>query len=590
MKGHSRFTAFRRRAIIFAGSTLLVSGAFYFSTASAKTGAAQPLNLNRPQTVTPGKFAYVGSSSIFGNTNYSIGVANGDGSNQGWISGSTSYISGPTWSPNGAQIAFARNSSTTDIIAINADGSNERNLTNTAGIHEVHPSWSINGKIAYERNGQIWVMNADGTGQVQFPGITQPTATQPAWEADGTKLAFLSGGEIWKINSDGTGERQVTMNATTDSNPAWSPDGLKIAFSKGGNRIAVVNADGTNEMTVTNGQSDYSPAWSTDGGTIAYRASGYGIRRIDPNGANPVTIIPDNIGGNIVIQAFDPSFQPVIRQRPVTFDFDGDRKADISIFRPSNGQWWIDRTTAGVYAATFGGVNDRITPGELTGDGKTDISFWRPSPSTWFIFRSEDHSYFSFPYGLEGDIPIVRDFDGDNIEDPAIFRPSNGRWYVRRSIDGVTTMQVFGTNGDVPVPADYDGDGKADIAVFRPSNGQWWIQRSTAGAVAFTFGNSLDRPVPGDYTGDGRADVAFWRPSTGEWFVMRSENSSFYSFPLGIPTDLPAPGDYDGDGKFDATIFRASNARWYVQTSTGRTLIHTFGQTGDHPVPNAFVP
>ena len=108
--------------------------------------------------------------------------------------------------------------------------------------------------------------------------------------------------------------------------------------------------------------------------------------------------------------------------------------------------------------------------------------------------------------------------------------------------------------------------------------------------VALQFGNSTDKPVQGDHTGDGKADVALFRPSTGEWFVLRSENQSYYSFPFGTGGDVPAPGDFDGDGKIDATVFRPSTGTWWSQRTAAGILIRAFGQTGDAPVPNAFVP
>jgi hypothetical protein len=274
-----------------------------------------------------------------------------------------------------------------------------------------------------------------------------------------------------------------------------------------------------------------------------------------------------------------------------SFDFDGDNKTDISIFRPSNGQWWYYRSSdGGNYAATFGNSTDKLVPGDFTGDGKTDIALFRPSTGEWFILRSENGSYYSFPFGTNGDIPAVGDFDGDGKADTAVFRPSDTNWYIRRSSDGGTTIQQFGQAGDVPVVADYDGDGKTDIAVWRPSAGQWWINRSLLGTVSFAFGNSLDKPVQGDYTGDGKTDVALWRPSNGNWFIMRSEDNSFYSFPFGVSSDTPAPGDYDGDRKFDATVFRPSNSTWFIQRTTAGTLIQSFGISGDKPVPNAFIP
>ncbi len=316
----------------------------------------------------------------------------------------------------------------------------------------------------------------------------------------------------------------------------------------------------------------------------------------DPDTANAIAIQPD---GRIVVAGTgqnnaNPTDFAVARYLPNginPFDFEGDGKTDLSIFRPSNGQWWINRSSNGsTVAGTFGQSTDKITPGDFTGDGKTDIAFFRPSTGSWFVLRSEDSSFYSFPFGVSTDVPVVGDFDGDGKADPAVFRPSTATWYINRSSGGTTILQ-FGANGDVPVVGDYDGDGKADVAISRPSNGQWWINRSSNGTTyAFQFGSSTDKVVPGDYTGDGKTDVAIWRPSTGGWFILRSEDNSFYSFPFGANGDIPAPGDYDGDGKLDPAIFRPSAATWYAQRSTAGTLIQQFGANGDKPVPSAFVP
>jgi hypothetical protein len=250
-----------------------------------------------------------------------------------------------------------------------------------------------------------------------------------------------------------------------------------------------------------------------------------------------VTNAPGDTGCNCVVANFDSI---AVSKGRTLFDYDGDGKADVSVYRPTEGKWYLSQSSAGETVISFGLNGDVITPGDYDGDGKTDV---------------------------------------------AVFRPSNLTWYIRRSSDSGTTIQQFGAAGDIPSTADYDGDGKDDIAIYRPSNGQWWIQRSTLGTIAFTFGNSTDKPVQGDYTGDGKADVAVWRPSTGEWFVLRSEDYSYYAFPFGTNGDIPAPGDYDGDGKSDAAIFRPSTSTWYVLRSTAGTLIMGFGESGDKPVP-----
>ncbi|PYT00621.1 MAG: hypothetical protein DMF63_06185 [Acidobacteria bacterium] len=275
------------------------------------------------------------------------------------------------------------------------------------------------------------------------------------------------------------------------------------------------------------------------------------------------------------------------------FDFDGDGKTDIGIFRPSGGEWWINRSGNGqTFALQFGASTDVIAPADFTGDGKSDIAFFRPSSGEWYVLRSEDFSFFALPFGTNGDVPVPADYDADGKADFAVFRPSSSTWFVSQSSGAPTRIFQFGITGDSPVVSDYDNDGKADVGIFRPaaSGAEWWIQRSTAGLLAMQFGGSTDKPVQGDYTGDGKADIAIWRPSTGEWLIVRSEDFSFYGFPFGTNGDVVAPGDYDGDGKFDVTVFRPSSATWFISRTTAGTQIVQFGANGDRPLPNAFVP
>jgi uncharacterized delta-60 repeat protein len=280
--------------------------------------------------------------------------------------------------------------------------------------------------------------------------------------------------------------------------------------------------------------------------------------------------------------------------RRAPFDFDGDGKTDVGIFRPSGAEWWYTRSLDNQVAAVqFGASNDKPVPADFTGDGKADVAFFRPSTSEWFILRSEDGSFYSFPFGASGDIPVVGDFDADGKADAGVFRPSSATWFINKSSGG-TIIQQFGAASDKPIVADYDGDGKADIAIWRAggANGaEWWYQRSSDLQVAaLQFGSSADKPLPGDYTGDGKADIAFFQPSTGFWYVLRSEDYSYYAFPFGVAGDTPAPGDYDGDGKIDPAVFRPSTATWFIQRSTSGTTIQQFGAAGDVPLPGVFIP
>ncbi|MEO6588267.1 MAG: FG-GAP-like repeat-containing protein [Pyrinomonadaceae bacterium] len=272
------------------------------------------------------------------------------------------------------------------------------------------------------------------------------------------------------------------------------------------------------------------------------------------------------------------------------FDFDGDGLADISIFRPFNGQWWYQQSSNNIVrATTFGTSDDKPVPADYDGDGKTDIAIYRPSTGEWFVLRSSNNSFFAVPFGISTDKPTPGDFDGDGFADIAVFRPSEGTWFINKSSGGIQITQ-WGTANDVPVAADYDGDGKSDVAIFRPSDGSWWLNRSVAGIFSTPFGIGSDKPVPADYTGDGKTDIAVYRPSNGSWYVLRSEDLSFFAVPFGSNGDIPVAADYDGDGKADFAIFRPDGANWFILRSTAGILIQQFGTTGDLPTPAAFLP
>ncbi len=270
------------------------------------------------------------------------------------------------------------------------------------------------------------------------------------------------------------------------------------------------------------------------------------------------------------------------------FDYDGDGRADISVWRPSDGNWYLDRSKNGFTAINLGSNGDIIAPADFDGDGLSDISVFRPSTGIWYRFNSSNSQYIQVYFGQSGDIPIQADYDGDGKADIAVFRPSTGVWYWINSSNGSSGAVQFGLNGDRPAVGDYDGDGKADLAVFRPSNGVWYLQQSTAGFLGISFGLSTDLITPADYDGDGKTDIAVFRPSDGTWYRFNSSNGQYIGIQFGQNGDKPAPADFDGDGKDDVAIYRPSSGNWYLLRSTESVVIQNFGLNGDVPIPSTF--
>jgi hypothetical protein len=69
----------------------------------------------------------------------------------------------------------------------------------------------------------------------------------------------------------------------------------------------------------------------------------------------------------------------------------------------------------------------------------------------WFIVRSEDFSFYGFPFGATGDVVAPGDYDGDGKFDATVFRPSSATWFISRTTAGTQIVQ-FGANGDRPLP------------------------------------------------------------------------------------------------------------------------------------------
>ena len=156
-----------------------------------------------------------------------------------------SIISGPTWAPNGIQLAFTSDfDGDEDIWTITDDGLNSRKLTENDSSDR-DPAWSPDGD-------QIVFIS-----DIESPGITK----------------------LFSMTSEGEDIRRLNDLSGNTYNPHWSHDGSRLVFvndSTGDGDIYIADANGQQSLLLTaddGGAEDREPAFTPDGHWVGFASN-----------------------------------------------------------------------------------------------------------------------------------------------------------------------------------------------------------------------------------------------------------------------------------------------------------------------------
>ncbi len=347
-------------------------------------------------------------------------------------------------------------------------------------------------------------------------------------------------------------------------------------------------------------------------------------------------------GGNGTHVNFAAITGLTIKPKAVADDFDGDGKADLTVYGQIAGTslyGFTTLTSSSDYTQSIvwdnsgaGFGNDYSIPviGDYFGEGKPAYAIWYPLNNGLMQFLAvssvNPSEVINVTMGLSTDLPVVGDVDGDGKADFGVFGYYPGLGYrydfllssrnfdVSQRFIYSNTPYGYGTSTSSPVVGDFDGTGRDGLGYYQPSNGggtfifvNFSFPRGSGFVTTATptdffevnYSGPPAIPIAVNYDGDGISDLAFFGANSGGYYGFTILTSSthfnqsrsiYFDYNgngFGYSASIPTMADYEGDGIDDFSVYQpdgSGNAYFYLNDGTGQVLGSILGGAADLPV------